>query len=70
MLSGQVKPLNSTETLGKTTYSYLIVRAWLLVLRKRCQPVADKGLDGGQHAIWNPILADTQVQTAKFEKGS
>ena len=46
--------------------SYLIVGVWLLVVRKRRQPVIDQGLDSSRrHAIWNPILADNQVQTAQ-----
>ena len=38
--------------------SYLIVGAWLLAVLKR----VDSGL---RHAIWNPILAEIHVQTAK-----
>ena len=50
----------------KPRNSYLIVGAWLLAVRKRRQPVVDQGLDSGRrHAIWNPILADNQVQTAQ-----
>ena len=46
--------------------SYLIVGAWSLVVRKHRQPVVDQSLDSGhRHAIWNPILADNQVQTAQ-----
>ena len=48
------------------TNSYLIVGAWSLAVRKRCQPVVDQGQDSGWcHAIWNPILAGNHVQTAK-----
>ena len=53
--------------------SYHIVGAWLLAVRKNCQPVVDQGLDSDcRHAIWNPILADifTGFKLHKFEKGS
>ena len=56
------------KTLSKTTSSYLIVRAQLLVVRNRCQPVADQTLDSGHHAICNLILAERDIQTEKFER--
>ena len=43
----------------------LIVRAKVLVVWNRRQPVADQSLDRGRHAICNPILAEIDVQTAK-----
>ena len=65
MLSGQVGPFDKSRTLSKTTSSYLIVRAQLLVVQKRRQPVTDQSLDGSCHAFCNPILADIGFQTAK-----
>ena len=50
----------------RPSQSYLIVGAWLLAVRKRCQPVPDQGLDfSHHHAICNPILAEIHFQTAK-----
>ena len=40
----------------------------LLVVWNRRQPVTDQRLDSGCHAICNPILAEIDVQTEKFER--
>ena len=71
-IDGQLKGMKYSWTAYENPrYSYLIVGEWSLAVRKRRQPVVDQGLDSGRrHAIWNPILADNQVQTAKVWKGS
>ena len=54
--------------------SYLIVGAWLLVVRKRRQLVADQSLLGGvclRHTFWNPskLIADTGSNINSLKRG-